>query len=231
MQAVLFDLDGTLLDVSMDAFLNRYFSALRVTVAPRYPGIDLVEAVLDATRTMQRPHAGTNREAFYRRFQARTGIDLTEDWRVFEDFYRDIFPRLGEGYGPNPGAREAIEAARSLGLKVAVATQPIFPRAAIEHRLAWAGLQDVEFDAVTTFEVMESCKPSPDYFRQVAWMVGCDPAECLMVGDDRDADMPAAAVGMRTFYVGTDAKTPADHRGTLLDLPGVLDRLAGPDGA
>jgi len=227
MQAVLFDLDGTLLDVSMDAFLNRYFGALQAVVAPRYPGIDLVGAVLAATRVMHKPHPGTNRDAFYSDFKARTGVDLESDWKVFEDFYRDVFPKLGEGYGPNPGALEAIQAARALGLKVAIATQPIFPRVAIEHRLSWAGLSGVEFDVVTTFEIMGSCKPSPDYFRQVASMIGCDPGECIMVGDDRDADMPASAVGMRTFYVGTDAKAPADNRGTLLDLPGVLERLTG----
>lgn len=231
MQGVLFDLDGTLLDVRVDAFLKRYFAALKATVGPRYPGTDLLEAVLASTGVMQRPHEGTNREAFYQDFLTRTGVDLDEDWAVFEDFYRDVFPTLGEGYGPNAGAVEAIEAARELGLKVAVATQPIFPRAAIDHRLAWAGLQHVEFDAVTTFEVMEACKPSPDYFRQVAEMIGCDPSECLMVGDDREMDMPASAVGMRTFYVGADVNAAADYRGTLLDLPKTLERLARSDRA
>lgn len=232
MQGVLFDLDGTLLDVSMDAFLHRYFGALKATVAPKYPGVDLLDAVRGSTGVMQRPHAGrTNQDAFYEDFLARTGIDLAEDWGVFEDFYRDVFPTLGEGYGPVPGALEAIEAARALGLKVAVATQPIFPRAAIEHRLAWAGLRDVEFDAVTTFEVMLACKPSPVYFRQVAEMIGCDPSQCLMVGDDREADMPASAVGMRTFYVGRDPQATADHRGTLRELPRLLERLVRSDRA
>jgi len=83
----------------------------------------------------------------------------------------------------------------------------------------------VEFDAITTFEVMEGCKPSPHYFRQIAAMIGCDPAECLMVGDDRASDMPAADVGMRTFYVGGDTEAVADHRGSLTELPGTLERL------
>ncbi len=33
-------------------------------------------------------------------------------------------------------------------------------------------------------------------------MLGVAPATCLMVGDDRALDMPAADLGMRTFYVG-----------------------------
>jgi len=45
------------------------------------------------------------------------------------------------------------------------------------------------------------------------------------VGDDRSLDLPAADVGMRTFYVGDSAAAPADFRGTLTELPDVLARL------
>src|SRR5450759_5673689 len=79
-------------------------------------------------------HPGkTNREVFSEDFRKRTGIDVEAHWDVFDDFYRDVFPTLGDGYGPVPGAREAIAQARALDLRVAVATQPIFPVAAIMH--------------------------------------------------------------------------------------------------
>lgn len=225
-RGVLFDLDGTLLDLDLDAFLRRYFAALSEVASRHFPGIDMLPAILAATGAMQSQHPGrTNREVFDADVLERTGIDLEASWEVFGDFYRDTFPALGNGYGPAAGGREAVEAARSLGLHVAVATQPIFPRAAIEHRLAWAGLAGVEFDAVTTYEVMQACKPLGAYFRQTAAMIGCDPAECLMVGDDRSLDLPAADVGMRTFYVGDSAAAPADFRGTLTELPDVLARL------
>jgi FMN phosphatase YigB (HAD superfamily) len=230
-RGVLFDLDGTLLDLDIDAFLRRYFAALSELSARHFPGVDMLPAILAATGTMQSPHPGqTNRETFDADVLLRTGVDLEKSWDVFDDFYRDTFPSLGDGYGPVSGGREAVEAARSLGLRVAVATQPIFPRAAIEHRLAWAGLAGVEFDAVTTYEIMHACKPLGAYFRETAAMIGCEPAECVMVGDDRSLDLPAADIGMRTFYVGDAATAPADFRGSLRDLPDVLARLAS-DGA
>lgn len=225
---VLFDLDGTLLDLDLDAFLRRYFQALSEVAAEHFPGVEMLPAILAGVHAMQSPHPGRlNREVFDGSVRAATGIDLAAEWGVFERFYAERFPDLGDGYGPAAGAREAVDAARALGLKAAVATQPIFPLAAIRHRLAWAGLSDVEFDAVTTYEVMGACKPLPEYFRQAAAMIGCRPDECLMVGDDRSMDLPAADVGMRTFYVGKDAEAPADLRGSLTDLPGVLERLAG----
>ncbi|HEY5548928.1 MAG TPA: HAD family hydrolase [Coriobacteriia bacterium] len=226
MHGILFDLDGTLLALDLDAFLRRYFKALQASVGPHFPGIDVMPTILASTEAMQRPHPlQTNKQVFDEDFKARTGIDLGEHWHIFEAFYRDVFPTLGDGYGPARGAREAIEAARALGLKVAVATQPIFPASAIAHRLAWAGLDDVGFDAITTYETMHACKPLPGYFEQTASMIGCAPSSCLMVGDDRAMDLPASAVGMRTYYVGDDAAARTDHRGSLEELPALLERL------
>lgn len=225
MRGVLFDLDGTLLDVEVREFLQRYFLALQVVVAPQFPGVDLVPAILASTDAMQRSHPGlTNSEVFAKDFTARTGLDLEANWPVFERFYREVFPTLGTGYGPVAGAREAIAAARALGWRVAIATQPIFPLVAIEHRLAWAGLRDVRFDAITSYETMQACKPQVGYFLQVCGMIGCAPGDCVMVGDDADADMAAGALGIRTYFVGR-GEAVADHTGTLGDLPALLHRL------
>lgn len=228
MRAVLFDLDGTLLDIDLGLFLGRYFESLGAVVKRHFPDGDVMRAILDSTDAMQRPHAGlTNREVFYTDFLARTGVDLHGSWAVFDAFYRERFPSLGDGCRPGKGARRAVETALSLGLEVVVATQPIFPRIAIEHRLAWAGLDDLGLERLTTYEVMHACKPFPDYFREAAAMAGHAPAQCLMVGDDRSLDMPAADVGMRTFYVGADSGTHADWRGDLDRLAELLPHLAG----
>lgn len=228
LRGVLFDLDGTLLDLDLGGFLRRYFAALSEVTQERFGASDIGPAILASTAAMQTAHPGrANRKVFNEDFLARTGIDLDQEWKVFDDFYRDVFPTLGDGYGPVPGAREAVVCAHSLGLKLAVATQPIFPRAAIDHRIRWAGLAGVPFDVVTTYEIMESCKPWPSYFLQTAEMLGCAPSECLMVGDDPDLDMPATAAGMTTFYVRENGRAKPDYRGTLADLPALLERLAG----
>jgi FMN phosphatase YigB (HAD superfamily) len=226
-RAVLFDLDGTLLDIEITTFLGRYFRALGDVVEEHFPSQRLMPAILESTEAMQMPHPGRiNRDVFYEVLLSRTGVDLASHWSVFEDFYRERFPMLGEGYGPKKGARRAVETAMELGLEVVVATQPIFPRVAIEHRLAWAGLSDLALGHVTTYETMHACKPLPDYFRETAGMVGAEPRECVMVGDDRTNDMAAADIGMRTFYVGGQAGTAADWSGDLDDFADLLPKLA-----
>lgn len=229
MRAILFDLDGTLLDLDLSAFLKRYFIALDAAsaeLAGRCAPGTFMPALHAAVGAMMEPHPGrTNRDVFYEDLYTRTGVDLNTHWPVYERFYRDVFPTLADTAAPAKGARTAVTTALGSGLKVAIATNPIFPRAAVEHRLAWAGLGDLTFPVVTTYEDMVACKPHADYYRQIADLLGVAPHECLMVGDDRVLDMPAADVGMRTFYVGTDEAAPADLRGDLDELAELLPRL------
>ena len=232
MRAILFDLDGTLLDLDLDEFLPRYFAALETAAAPlaAHAPADagIMSALHAATRRMMEDHSElTNRTVFFTEFAGRTGVDLAEHWPVFESFYRDVFPTLADTARPAPGGREAVEAARSLGLKVAIATNPIFPRVAVDHRIAWAGLGDMRFDLVTTYEDMTACKPHPAYYRQIAAALGVHPRDCLMVGDDHVLDLAAADVGMRTYYVGVREDSAADMSGDLATLAELLPRLTG----
>lgn len=229
-RAILFDLDGTLLDLDLDAFLRLYFVALEAASAPLALGTDDPASFMKALHTgvgaMMEPHPGrTNRDVFFERLCSDTGVDLTDHWGVYERFYRDVFPSLGGGSGPAIGAHRAVRTAFDLGLRVAIATNPIFPAEAVEHRLAWAGLDGLPYHVVTTYEGMTACKPHAEYYRQTASLLGVEPADCLMVGDDRALDMPAADVGMRTFYVGQDPDAVSDYRGDLEALSDLLPRI------
>lgn len=229
MRAALFDLDGTLLDIDIDAFIRSYFTALGPVAAEVTAGDApaALEAVRAGTEAMFHPHSPTtNADAFAAEFESRTGITLTEEhWERFDRFYTDVFPTLRGEIGPAVGAREAVEAARASGCLVAVATNPIFPLAAIRERIRWAGLADFEFDLVTSYETSTATKPHAVYYREVAQRLGVAPHECLMVGDDVMLDLPASDVGMRTFYCGKAHNTSADYSGTLIELAELLPRL------
>jgi HAD superfamily hydrolase (TIGR01549 family) len=233
LDAVLFDLDGTLLDIDLDTFFDSYFAALAPVVAEALGTPDGARAglgaVLEGTNSMSAPHPGqTNREVFNARFLELTGTDLSvhPHSTALERFYAERFPELQGSMTGLPGAREAIQTALGLGLRVAIATNPIFPRAAIDARMRWAGVHDLPVHLVTSYENMHAAKPRPEYYRQVAEMLGVSPQRALMVGDDRSLDMSAADIGMRTFYVGEGTAT-ADWSGTLAGLSALLPRLAG----
>jgi len=229
---VLFDLDGTLLDIHLDDFFRRYFAALGPAIAETIgKNADVrrgLDAVMRGTEAMCRSHSGqTNREAFNALFRELTGADLTRQVNatILERFYADVFPTLREAIGPHSGARESVECALDLGLKVAIATNPIFPRAAIEERMRWANVADLPVDLVTSYENMHSAKPHSSYYSEIASMLDVPPSRLLMVGDDRVLDMAAADVGMQTYFVGGGAAPVVDYAGTLEQLPDLLTRL------
>ncbi len=226
MRAVLFDLDGTLLDLDLGAFLGRYFDALEALAHPLVgAGREgaFMRALHDAVREMMSSHIGrTNEEVFADALERSTGLNIQAAWPHFERFYREDFPLLADSAHPAPGARLVVATARDLGFRIAIATNPIFPRAAIEHRLSWAGVSPGDVDVITSYEVMEATKPWPAYFRQTAALLDVAPSECLMVGDDRSLDLAAADVGMRTYYVGSDSDAPAHYSG---DLPALAELL------
>ena len=231
---VLFDLDGTLLDIDIDGFLSDYFGALGPVVANVLgddvaPAVGL-RAVIESTSAMVEPHPGrTNRSAFNERFHALTEVDLDlEEYALpFERFYTEVFPTLRKAIGPHDGAREVIQVALDLGLRVAVATNPIFPLSAIRERMRWADVHDVPVHTVTSYETMHATKPLPAYFTETAELLGVEAHGCLMVGDDRVLDMGAADIGMRTFYVGKAPIPACDYSGDLRDLAALLPRLTG----
>jgi len=97
----------------------------------------------------------------------------------------------------------------------------------VEHRLEWAGVLDFPYALITTYENMHNCKPSPRYYLEIAEKIARKPEECIMVGNDAEADIaPAAKAGMRTFYLAcgdADNETViADYRGTLQDFGRLL---------
>ena len=103
--------------------------------------------------------------------------------------------------GFNPNAAMAVHTVKEMGLRVALATNPIFPAVATESRIRWVGLEPEDFELYTTYENIGFCKPNPDYYREIAKRLGVQPEECLMVSNDVTEDMVAQSIGMQVFLL------------------------------
>ncbi|MCL6450574.1 MAG: HAD family hydrolase [Acetobacteraceae bacterium] len=232
LEALLLDLDGTLLDIDFQAFLRDYLARLGRHFASRYPPDRFCGWVMASTRAMidDRDPARTNRDAFWQDFAPRAGCPVEELLPGFEAFYREVFPRLCVYGRAVPAARPLVERALARGLKVAVATNPVFPLMAIQERLRWAGLADLPFALVTAYEDMHFCKPHPEYYLETASRLGVEPRRCLMVGDRPWDDMSAALAGMRTYLVEREARGEAWGAGGGAGEHGSGAEAAGEEG-
>lgn len=204
LKTILFDLDGTLLPVDTDNFIRHYMKALATHAGHLVPPARLVEQVLASTVAMVKntDPAVTNEQVFADDFFPKVGRPYAELMPVFDQFYRDRFPLLREACPVLPGpAREVVKTALDQGYEVVLATNPVFPRVAIEERMRWIGVADLPWQLVTTYEEMHACKPQPAYYSEVAAKIGRRPEDCLMVGNDVEEDGAAAAVGMQTYFV------------------------------
>jgi len=226
-KALLFDLDDTLLGNNMEgAFLQRYLDMLTRRIAHLMDPELFVRLIWDSTEAMTRNNDDTRtlQQVFWDDFSSRTDVPKEKLLPLLMDFYINDFPALEKETRRLPDARPVIQAAFDRGYDVVIATKPLFPRIAIEHRLAWAGIDDFEYALITSYEVMHFCKPHPRYFLEIAERLDHRPEECLMIGNDPADDMAAGKVGMKTFYIeGTGTKETAplvavSARGSLRDL-------------
>lgn len=207
---VLFDLDGTLLPMDQNVFIKAYFGGLARRLAPHgYEPQKLVDAIWQGTAAMvKNDGTATNEERFWHGFEAAYGKPARQDEPLFAAFYREDFDKAQSSCGYTPAAREVVDTVKACSLRTALATNPIFPRAATERRIAWAGLDTSDFELVTTYENSRFCKPNPDYYRDVMQALGVCPEECLMVGNDVAEDMVVKTLGCRVFLLTNDLINP-----------------------
>ncbi|MBE6574119.1 MAG: HAD family hydrolase [Ruminococcaceae bacterium] len=203
-KAVLFDLDGTLAPMDQDMFIKKYFGALAKKFASRgYDAEDFSKNIWLGTRAMvSNDGSKTNEEAFWSFFTGVYGEQGKQDLPIFEDFYINDFPSVGkEICTPNPDAHKAVEYIKSKGLRISLATNPLFPSIATEERIRWAGFEPSDFEDYTTYENCRYCKPNINYYIEVLDKLGLKAEECLMVGNDTIEDTVPLELGMKVFLI------------------------------
>jgi HAD superfamily hydrolase (TIGR01662 family) len=222
-QTVLLDLDDTLLDNDMERFLPPYFAALGQRMAGFVAPDTLVKMLLASTRVMvknQDPTV-TNQQAFDADFFPRLGLPEAQVRSIIHSFYEEDFPALKRYTHPRPQARSLVQALFDQEYEVVIATNPMFPRHAVEHRLEWAGVLDFPFKLVTTYENSHFCKPNPRYYQEILDRLDSRPKEAIMIGDDFGNDIePAMQVGLHTYWITNGV---SDNGFPFPGLRGTLD--------
>ncbi|MBX3064278.1 MAG: HAD-IA family hydrolase [Anaerolineae bacterium] len=242
-KAVLLDMDDTLLLTDTDLYVRRYMGLLSQEAAQQFPDLKLTAqqialAVRDSVRGSVANFDPTrsNLDIQGEIFHELTGIDAQTWYRFVDNFHQESHESLREIVRPIPNARPLIERLRQMGLAVVIATNPIFTRSAIYRRLAWAGVDDLDFAFVSSSENVHFTKPNAQFYEEILARVGVEADEAIMVGDGIGNDIiPARQVGMNTFWIDlglpTDGTTvPSDAAGSLADFEayvaaGSLNRL------
>ena len=226
---LLFDLDNTLIGNPTRTFVPAYLKALQHHTRELPGGDQLIDGLLAATRlVVSSDHPDrTNEAVIWDYLEQVVGIDRISAEPTFNSFYETAYHDLKPLVECRPAARTLIETAFALGYRVVIATNPIYPKAAIEGRLLWGNIPVTAFDyaLVTYYENMHAAKPAVAYYEDILRQIDVPASECLMIGDDWKNDVvPANALGMQTWWIppDEDARVPDE---TISAETGTLEAL------
>jgi len=236
LDAILFDLDGTLLRVQMTEFIPRYVEGLASYFTSYAKPKKFTRVMLGAIRGLLRDEGDgrqTNQQRVFSVLQQHLAIPQQAAYEAFQSYAAEQLDCLQELVQPIPLARQILLECQQRGIKLVLATNPVFPDFMIRARLRWGQLEDIPFSHLTSSENSCYCKPQSGYFREIVQQLQLAPENCMMVGNDTLQDLSAAAVGIETFLVDTwmverqGPQWPSDHRGDHGELRRFLhSRLA-----
>ena len=184
-RAVLFDMDGTLLD-SEKIYRRTWTQAMK----------DL-KLELDEEQFF-RDVSGMNMAGIKSFCKQAYGADFPiEELAATRRAHLMAF--LEENLPPlKPGVPQILETLRERGICIVLATSSGYAYATkLVQRLGIDGY----FDAVMAGDRVEHGKPHPEIFLRAAELIGCKPEECVVAEDSQNGVRAGYAAGMRTVMI------------------------------
>jgi HAD superfamily hydrolase (TIGR01549 family) len=236
---LLFDLDDTLLNNDINKFLPEYLKLLGKHLAAYVAPENMVANLLGATRVMMSNNSAalSLEQSFDQVFYPAIGQTKEGLRDVLAQFYEDIFPQLQGLTSPRPEAQAVVEYATQKNHTLVVATNPLFPRRAIVHRLSWAGFPTKPFAVITTYEHFHFAKPNPAYFAEILAQLGWPRQTAVVIGNSLEDDLvPAAKLGLPVYWVSPSGAAhsgaalpegfhPLSDAGSLADVPAWIEKV------
>lgn len=218
-QAVLFDLDRTLLDrdTSFRNFVASQYERYKAALNHISPS-DYID------RVVQLDNRGLLwKDKVYQVIVSEFPIrDLS-----WEELFADFDSRITDYYLPLPGMRMMLEALKMTGYSLGLVTNG---RTRFQKRSIEALGIERDFQAILISESEGVRKPDPEIFHRALNRLNARPEHALFVGDSLEADIRGAkAVGMFTAWIrdpGYSGNHDADFAFSKLeDLPGLIRNL------
>lgn len=230
---ILFDLDGTLLSMDTEKFIESYFKQLGIAFKDHFTSEEVAKYFWLASENMinDKDSSKTNEEAFFEEFNKHINGQQKALSVLIKDFYKNDFNKVKKVSSESIEIIEAVKILKAKGYSLVVATNPLFPKEAIRARIKWAGLNIEDFDYKTTFEHMHYTKPNINYYKEILADLEKDASECLMVGNDIKEDMVANEIGIETYLITNniigdlDDNKNIDYQGDYVEFLNYVRKL------
>jgi phosphoglycolate phosphatase len=185
LKAIIFDLDGTLVDSARD--LRDATNALLAEEGLRQVSLDEVKSMI-----------GDGVAKLVQRALSATGGDLERAPELVARFLKIYEANASHHTEAYPGVVDTLAGLRRLGVPLAVVTNK--PHAATMEILEALDLR-AYFDAVVGGDTLAERKPHPAPILLALDRLGVEPGSALMIGDNYHDVQAARAAGVRAFAV------------------------------
>lgn len=223
LKALIFDVDGTLVDNEQDGHRVAFNRAFRDAGLGWSWDIETYDKLLEVFGGKERIRYFI--ECFQPAFDAPADLDafIRELHREKTAHYLKL---LKSGALPlRPGVARLLREARAVGLTLAIASTTTLENATTllsealgEDSVAW-------FDVIAAGDVVVNKKPAPDIYEFALGQLGLEAAECLVIEDTEAGLASANAAGLSTLITVNGTTRDQDFRGAAI----VLDQLGEPD--
>lgn len=223
LQALIFDVDGTLANTERDGHRVAFNQAFAEAGLDWNWSVELYGELLQVT-------GGKERMRFY--------LDrYRSDWPQPDDIRSLIIELhktktkhyttlLSEGAIPlRPGVLRLLEAARAMRLRLAIATTttPANVTALLENSLPAGGLG--WFEVIAAGDIVPAKKPAPDIYDFALAQLNLPPEACLAFEDSENGILSSSQAGLKTVITVNEYTKAHNFAGASL----VLDHLGEPD--
>lgn len=203
-KAVLFDLDGTLLPNEEKLFAEIYF----YTLSKRFVSFgikekDFIEAMnYGAQKMIYNDGSQTNESIFIKTLKERTGIDIDKLDEVITNYYENEYRETYKALGKDSDAVKCVKLCKQKGLKVILASNPLFPKIAYLNRACYNDLKEEYFDEITSYDLYHFAKPNPEYYKEILSRHNLDASEVIFFGNSPSQDIaPATSIGIKSYLI------------------------------
>lgn len=188
-KAVIFDLDGTIIDT------EKYYRRVWPQALEHFGYHPTDEQAL-ALRSLGRPFAPQRLKEWF-------GEDF--DYDMVRNYRKELFEKCirEEGVVLKPGVKELLEYLKEKKITIAIATATDIERT--NRYLDMVGIRDY-FDKICSAANVKEGKPAPDVYLEACRQLGLAPEACFAVEDAPNGIRSAAAAGCRVIFVPDQTK-------------------------